>query len=134
MKTVKTNFNELAKVVYANNCKKGFWDEGVENKNIGECLMLITSELSEALEADRKNHHAIGNMLNSVRNLDSEIDRDYFKHEFERAVKNSFEDELADVIIRVMDLCGAKNIDIDLHIQQKMTYNSLRPYKHGKKY
>lgn len=131
---MKTNFNELAKEVYTRNCEKGFWDEGVENKNIGEVLMLITSELSEALEADRKNHHVVGNMLKSVRTLDSEIDREYFKKEFERTVKNSFEDELADVIIRVMDLCGAKGIDIDWHIEQKMKYNLLRPHKHGKKY
>ena len=131
---MKTNFNELAKEVFKRNCDKGFWDEGVENKNIGECLMLITSELSEALEADRENHHTIVNMLKSIRNLDSEIDREYFKKEFERTVKNSFEDELADVIIRVMDLCGAKNIDIDWHIEQKMNYNALRPHKHGKKY
>jgi len=51
-----------------------------------------------------------------------------------RSVKNSFEDEMADIIIRVMDLCGAMNINIDWHIEQKMKYNLLRPYKHNKAY
>jgi NTP pyrophosphatase (non-canonical NTP hydrolase) len=46
----------------------------------------------------------------------------------------SFEMELADIMIRVMDLCAFKNIDLEAHIKAKMRYNSLREYKHGKKY
>lgn len=104
-------------------------------------LMLITSELSEALEADRKNHYAFKsfNLINNCDWTESELEESvskklYFQQEFTTSVKNSFEDEIADVIIQVMDLCGAKNIDIDWHIEQKMKYNALRPHKHGKKY
>jgi len=132
---MKVNLNELSKSIHANNEIRGFWDGGVEAKNIGEVLCLIHSEVSEALEADRKNHHAKGNMIKSINEyLDSQIDRDYFKQEFERTVKNSFEDEMADIIIRVLDVCGAMKIDIDWHIEQKLKYNSLREFKHGKKY
>lgn len=133
---MKTNLNELSKEVYNRNIDKGFWDGGIESKNIGEVIALMHSELSEALEAHRKEHHAVKtyNLLNNCESIESQNEKQYFRQEFEVAVKNSFEDELADVIIRVMDLCGAMNIDIDWHIEQKMKYNLLRPHKHGKKY
>lgn len=49
--------NQLAQDVYKNAKEKGFYDDGKAN-NIGERIALIHSELSEALEADRKNKHA----------------------------------------------------------------------------
>lgn len=45
-----------------------------------------------------------------------------------------FEFEMADICIRVFDMCGWKGIDLESHIAAKMRYNSLRPHKHGKKY
>lgn len=133
---MKTNFNELAKSIHANNEIRGFWDGGIEAKNIGEVIALIHSEASEALEADRKNHHAIKsfNLINNCNRIETQNEKQYFKQEFEVSVKNSFEDELADIIIRVLDVCGAMKIDIDWHIEQKLKYNSLREYKHGKRY
>lgn len=132
------NLNELSKEIHANNEIRGFWDGGLEAKNIGEVLMLIVSEVSEALEADRKNHHVKDMKLATVLlvgNIDEiASSKQRFKDDFEFAVKNSFEDELADIIIRVLDLCGAMKIDIEYHIEQKLRYNSLRAYKHGKKY
>jgi hypothetical protein len=49
-------------------------------------------------------------------------------------VKNTFEDELSDVIIRMLDLFAFKGIDIESHIKVKMRYNINREYKHGKSY
>jgi NTP pyrophosphatase (non-canonical NTP hydrolase) len=57
-----------------------------------------------------------------------------WKHKFEENVKSSFEDEVADVAIRLFDLCGGLKIDLEKHIELKMKYNSLRGYKHGKKF
>ena len=41
--------------------------------------------------------------------------------------------ELADVVIRILDFCESKNIDLESIIIEKMKYNESRPYKHGNK-
>lgn len=41
--------------------------------------------------------------------------------------------ELADIIIRVLDICGANRIDIAAAIADKMAYNETREYRHGGK-
>ena len=47
--------NELSEEIYQNNKEKGFWDN---KRNVGEMLMLVTSELGEAMEAHRKGRFA----------------------------------------------------------------------------
>ena len=100
--------------------------------------MLIVSEVSEALEALRKNYYC--DPFEAVELYDSIKDRidpglvENWKKRFETSIKSSFEDELADVAIRLFDLCGGLKIDLEKHIKMKMKYNSLRPYKHGKKF
>ena len=46
--------NELAQEIHHRNKAKGFFDD---EKNIGEMLALIHSEVSEALECHRKDLH-----------------------------------------------------------------------------
>lgn len=91
--------NELAKVCHEIAVEKGFWDE---ERNIGEALMLIVTELAEAMESYR------------VQN------------------QENFREELADTFIRLFDLCGGLNIDIEKEITRKTQKNKGRPYKHGK--
>lgn len=122
------NINETAKAVHQNAKDKGFFDEP---KNIGEMLCLIHSEVSEALEADRKDRHANIGCFEVFSDY-ARSARDAFS--FEANIKDTFEDEMADIIIRVLDLCAFKSIDIEKHLDLKMKYNSLRPHKHGKKY
>lgn len=129
--------NKLAQEIHENAKSKGFYDD---KKNIGEMLCLIHSEVSEALEADRKKHFTT---LKENWYINGLADANYgasfcgdqsFLNEFEKSVKNTFEDELADVVIRVLDLCAYKGINIESHIKAKMRYNQTRPYKHGKEY
>lgn len=110
-------------------------DKGFTKKDVPTCLMLIVSELSEALEADRTNNHAnymafeysIKNLQKSEKTKE-ERKRDY-KHDFEWHIKDSFEDEIADVFLRLMDFCGAYNIDIEKAIRYKKEYNRIRTDK-----
>jgi len=132
MKNLISQAHEMAK-------SKGFW-EGERNKP--EMLMLVVSELAEALEALRKDHYADQDVVESLSH-DIELDRTdeefmlkaiNWKTSFEQGVKSSFEDEIADVAIRLFDLCGGLGVDLEKHIEMKMKYNSMRGYKHGKKF
>ena len=119
--------NELSQQIHEIAKSKGFYDK---ERNIGELLCLIHSEVSEAMEADRKNHYAEYGTYRA----DKQATDESFKQEFEDSVKNTFSDELADIIIRVMDLAAFKGIDLESHIKAKIRYNSLRERMHGKKY
>lgn len=127
--TMKT-MNELRDRIYKNAKDKGFWDQ---ERNIGEALMLIVTELAEGLET----HRATGKIKPvdpMIKKAMSEMDDDEFKEHFALMVKDSFQDEMADSIIRILDLCGGLDIDIDWHIAAKMRYNATRARLHGKTY
>jgi len=128
--------NKLAEEIHNNAKRKGFYED---EKNIGEMLCLVHSEVSEALEADRKNRFSSVDEITLKGLADKDFGASYnndddFKNQFEISVKDTFEDELADVVIRVFDLCAFKGIDIESHIKAKMRFNSMREHKHGKKY
>lgn len=44
----------------------------------------------------------------------------------------AFAEEVADIVIRVLDLCGGAQIDLGDEVLQKMQYNRKRTYLHGK--
>ena len=116
---------QLAKRIYTNNVEKGFWDKP---RNVGEMLMLVVPELGEAIEAHRKERFADWQYYAE---FESGLDENY---PFEAAIKDTFEDELADAIIRLLDMSEGLNIDIQKHIEAKLTYNQSRPRLHGKAY
>ena len=119
---------KLIKKAHKNAKEKGFHDKEIE---VGTMLMLIVSELREAVETHRINglQKNIYTMMNFDRMKDEE-----FKLYFRTTVKDTFPDEITDTFIRLADMCGKLNIDIEKYIKLKMRYNSLREKKHGKKY
>lgn len=92
--------NELVKECYLNSVRHGFWEQ---SDNIPEKLMLIVSEVAEALE-------------------------DYRNHEM-----GHIGEELADCCIRIFDLAGYLVIDLEKEIKTKMEKNRARPHLHGGK-
>ena len=88
---------------------KGWWDK---ERSIPELLCLIHSEISEALEEYR----------NSKMNV-------YFKDK----KPEGFPIELADTVIRILDLAEFLEIDIMEMIKIKMKYNETRLHRHGGK-
>jgi NTP pyrophosphatase (non-canonical NTP hydrolase) len=132
------SLNELRDKAFTYAEKQGFHKKPV---NLGERLMLVVSELSEALEADRKGKRWDGHITYDVGNgtlgLGTSMDVEPHlvkKEHYESDVRGTVEEELADAIIRICDIAGIYGIDLDWHVAAKMAYNETRPYKHGKNY
>ena len=124
--------NELAKECFEIAKANGFNSYTKENEDlvIPRDLMLIVSELSEALEALRHNKRADLQLYAFDTNNSA---AEFNKTGFETWIKDSFEDEICDTIIRLLHLCGVMGIDIDMHVYLKMEYNKTREHKHGGK-
>lgn len=115
--------NELCEQAHANAVDKGFYES---ERELPELLMLVVSELAEAMEADRNSFWYEGDIEQVLEHFNA--------FDFNDEVKDCVQDELADAFIRLFDLCGRFHIDIDSHIKAKMLYNKTRPPKHDKKY
>lgn len=111
------DLNKMAKAAYENSLNHGFWDGKNALDSIPEKLMLIVSELSEALEEYRN-----GNMDNYHSDLDCW-----------RAKPEGFGPEMADAVIRIGDLAHALGYDLNALVKEKHEFNKTRPYKHGGK-
>lgn len=127
MKYNVTGLNQLSKEL--NEFVK---EIGFDNNDVPLRIALIHSEVSEAFEAFRKDKTFKLNRSEKLVLEGWNYDTD-FKPQFEEKCKDTFEDEVADSIIRLLDLCGKMNIDIEYHIQQKMRYNATRGHRYGGK-
>ncbi len=99
------NLNDYAAEVHAANEK---WWADINTgepikRNVGELLMLCTSELAEAMEGHRKN-----------------LKDDKLPH------RSMFEVELADCVIRILDICAGMGLDLEGAYQEKMAFNAVR--------
>ena len=83
----------------------GWWDNRDldDPQTIPTCLCLVHSEISEAMEGARKNR------------MD-----DHLPH------RKAFEVELADAMIRILDLAGAYELDLGGALVEKLVYNTQR--------
>lgn len=156
------NLNELAQQVHQTAVEHGWWEcatcgglggiptvseynetcptcKGTgKHRNTAELLALVHSEVSEALEALRKPE------------LDAICDKcvDGYKTGYPVGLApkcrkcngtggalagSRFAEELADVVIRVLDIAAGHGIDIEAAVAEKHAYNVTRPHKHGGK-
>lgn len=116
----RPDLNILAQQVFEANKIKGFHDTERSNETL---LMLVITELSEAVEADRKEKRAdfkeFENRELIYHNELSNIIPNGFAYSFEWAIKDTLEDELADAVIRLLDLAGLRGFDEPLIYSKK---------------
>jgi len=143
------NIEELKKQAHEIAVNKGFWKDyeiadhqkNEEEKEIfrslfvSQKLLLTVSELTESMEALRKSRVYEGDDK-FLQELCEQLKTNpsLFQMRFIHHVKDTFEDELADTFIRLGDLCGKLDIDIESFIKMKMGFNSMRPEKHDKNF
>lgn len=119
-----SEINQECLELAAASSEKGFhtdWD------NVPEKLMLVVTELAEVMEVYRKKPIsqwvAFGKGMHITSMREFEIQETDIEH---------FEEEMADVFIRMMALSGALGLDIDKAIAAKVERNKSRPFMHGK--
>jgi NTP pyrophosphatase (non-canonical NTP hydrolase) len=112
----RSAINDLATDIFNANVEAGWWTDiktgetllgkdqfGRDRRNVGELLCLVHSEVSEAMEGYRKN-----------------LMDDKLPH------RPMLEVELADAIIRILDIAGAHQLDLGGAIVEKRAYNASR--------
>ena len=97
--------NELRKEALAHAIAAGFHDT---YHSIEHYLCLVVSELMEAVEADRNERRCTCN-LDILYNLQDDA---VFQTIFQKNVKDTVEDELADTVIRLLDYAGLTGLSI----------------------
>jgi len=100
--------SQMQEEVHRTAIEHGWWEKP---RPVGEVLMLMVTELAEAMEAYRSG------------NPESEKIPGF----------SQMEEELADVVIRLLDFAGGEDLDIEGALIAKMLYNEKRPYRHGGK-
>jgi|WetSurMetagenome_2_1015567.scaffolds.fasta_scaffold68509_2 hypothetical protein len=95
-------------------CEKGWWFDN--NRNFGEQLMLMTTELAEVMEEYRCHGLNTEAMLR-----------------IENGKPEGIAVEFADLFIRVADTVEKYGIPLGKALQLKAEYNRTRPFRHGNK-
>jgi len=122
------DFNELGQIALRITQSKGFMLS--DNEDTARQIALMHTELSEALEADRMDKYSNPLDINAGEIIS---DPEHFQRFYEENIKGTFEEEMADIIIRVLQFSAYKKLDLDSHVKFKMRYNAERPFKHGNK-
>ena len=102
---------------HSRSIQAGFYDDDPPKdfEHIAARVMLAVCELSEAIE--------------ELRNKPSSYDETYLG---EGGKPEGFPIELADAVIRILDLCGWLEIDLATAMAVKHAFNATRPPRHGK--
>jgi NTP pyrophosphatase (non-canonical NTP hydrolase) len=105
------SLDDMSKDIHSTAKEKGFWPEKVDDVFIAKQLLMIVSEVVEAMEAIRKDKG-----------------------------KQEVADEMADIVIRTLDLYqglkdnGYVDVNLQVALNNKTNFNKSRPERHGVKF
>lgn len=104
------NINELKDRAYKIACEHGWYDE--ERPDTVE-MMLVITELSEAVNADRKKKYAQRKMFERESVTTQKNPEEHWRYCYRTFIKDTVEDELADTVIRILTFAGHKGISFN---------------------
>jgi NTP pyrophosphatase (non-canonical NTP hydrolase) len=108
---IYNSLDTMAKDIHTVAVEKGFWPDKIDDIFITKQLMMIVSEAVEVMEAIRKDKG-----------------------------KQEVADEMADIIIRTLDLYqglvdnGYVDQELQIALNNKTSFNKSRPERHGVKF
>lgn len=107
------SLRQIQMMVHALAVEKGWWS--ADTVNVGERLLLINSEISEAFEEYRNGR----GLTVAYKEADGK--------------PCGFGVELADALIRLLDFAEGIGIDLEALVLMKHEYNKQRAWRHGGK-
>lgn len=125
------DLNALRDRAYKIACEHGFHDKELSNEH---SLMLVITELAEVVEADRKGKVAQRMMFGMNCDTPQENPTHHWCFCFDQFIKDSVPDELADAVIRLLDLYGLRGIDLDEDVFDEATIQSYSEIYQGKSF
>lgn len=108
-----TVFERMQEEVFRLNRSKGWFDE---DRSVGDMVALLHSEVSEVLEAYRAFNFQDATNISGLGNKPEGVGA-----------------EMADCLIRLLDMAKRWDIDLPSEFTRKMAYNWTREYRHGGK-
>ena len=101
------------------------WFEDIEQRTFGDDVALLHSEVSEMLEAFRDGGYDDLTLGGPILNGDGQV--------VGLPKPEGVGSEAADVLIRLLDVCRRRGIDLVTEFERKNAYNRTRGYRHGGK-
>jgi hypothetical protein len=128
---IRKGITVLALQVHQTAVDHGWWDVDGGNRNMGEMIALMHSELSEALECDRNHEPVLWFKHEGFIGQGSVSDMPEYQGKLGKP--EGIASEFADTIIRILDTCQRLDIPIAEALIRKHNFNLTRPHRHGNK-
>lgn len=104
------NLNQLRDEAYAIAREHGFHEQ---KHSLKHSLMLVITEMAEAVQADRKGLRANMKAYDYWTEKEGDGFKDTFPDVYKSCLSGTVEDELSDIVIRLMDMAGVYDIDLE---------------------
>lgn len=117
---------QMEQEVYEVNLKNGWFEDA---RTFGDDCARLHTEISEMFDAYRD--HGYEDATKTVRYVGRDILTETNPVPIENPKPEGVGSEVADVLIRLLDTCRRRGIDLRAEYERKVAFNRTRGYKHG---